>query len=120
VIQERIDSVEQFATEFSYFFEPVQLEEEAVHKLALCLEEDAVRIALTALLERMSCVKNTNDAELLVKEVAKKHGVRVGRLFLPLRLALSGRNKGVSVPLLLSTLGAEESATRLAKVLRSS
>ena len=49
----------------------------------------------------------------LIKPLAKAHGVKVGAMMFPLRMALTGTHAGPGIDVVMQTLGKEEVLRRI-------
>jgi glutamyl-tRNA synthetase len=118
LIKERVSFLHEIPAKLAYLFKepPLPSPEEFFPKKA----DKAATIALLELgrelVEPLS-FRNDEDAEALIKQYAETHGVKLGDLMMPLRVALTGAR--VSPPLFgtVRILGAQVALERVDKAL---
>ena len=74
-------------------------------------------IVVDALQEIEDCDWNSENVKSVFKSTMKKNDVKGFQFYHPLRLALSGTEKGIPLPLLCAVIGKEESLARLQRFL---
>lgn len=84
------------------------------------LESDNSQTVLKTLLEKLTKFETTtgNNFKPLLSEVQKETGIKGKELFHPVRLALTGEEKGPELGLIAYVLGKEESLIRLNKFVK--
>lgn len=112
LMKERATFVKDIYNEGKFFFEkPAVYDEKAVKKAW----NDAAVENMSALanhLESMSAF-DPDSIRAAVHEFAEQRGLGMGKVMMPLRLALVGELKGPDVPDILNILGKEESLSRI-------
>lgn len=112
LMKERATFVKDIYNEGRFFFEkPAVYDEKAVKKAW----NDAAVENMSALanhLEGMSAF-DPDSIRAAVHEFAEQRGLGMGKVMMPLRLALVGELKGPDVPDILNILGKEESLSRI-------
>jgi len=80
--------------------------------------EDAKKI-LDKILEKLSSInfQDTHDCKKSIDEIGKELNLKGKDLYWPLRVALSGSNKGPDLGLIISLLGKEKVKARIEKAL---
>ncbi len=88
----------------------LEYEAEAMAKL-----QDNARDMLTLFAEATTTLAEWNGeaAMQLVKPLTKEHGVKVGAMMFPLRMALTGSHAGPGIDVIMETLGREEVLRRI-------
>jgi glutamyl-tRNA synthetase len=78
--------------------------------------DDAARVLLDDFLRRADALPDWTEAELdgLLKAVLKDHGVKMPKLAIPLRVAVTGHKHTPSIGAVLALLGRETVLRRLA------
>ncbi len=82
------------------------------------LKKESSKKVLFALKNRLKKIKEITDRNFktLMKDLEKEIGFRGKNLYLPIRVALTGQNKGPELYLILPILGKRECLKRLSKV----
>jgi glutamyl-tRNA synthetase len=117
LVQERMKTLKDFTPKTDFFYDKLDLMLEDFVKVKQMKKLDAARLA--AILEQSAAVMEeagTVEAEKLepfLRELAERIDVKVGQLFMALRIAVTGSN--VSPPLLesMDVLGLDECLARL-------
>jgi nondiscriminating glutamyl-tRNA synthetase len=75
------------------------------------------KLLFSELLKKITDAENISGEEFknLVQAAGKELGIKGKQLFMPVRVALTGRSKGPDLPLLADVLGRDEIAKRLSK-----
>lgn len=115
-LREAIPSVQtkvQLLSEVPHWVKWVQVleyEEEAMGKL-----QDNAREMLNLFAEAARALPDWNGEEAmkLVKPMTKEHGVKVGAMMFPLRLALTGSHAGPGIDVIMQVLGRDEVLRRI-------
>ena len=101
--------------DLGYLLGPVELSPHVLEELSAPQE----RAALQRLLSRLGPGFSPEKLRPLVREVAGELGVPTRGVFHPLRLALTGRERGPELAGIVGVLGVEEVRARLAAALRA-
>lgn len=114
LIAERIQRLSQFGEATSWFFgDPVPVPADA-----LVGPRSSVEQSLAALTEARSTLEATDDwtlesIEKALEEVLSRHQLKKPQLFMPLRMALTGRKDSPGVSEVLEVLGRERALKRI-------
>ncbi len=111
LMKERAVFAKDIYTEGRFFFEaPLSYDEKAVKK-AWNANASSLMAALTDTLQTVDF--ETDDLKEQLHQFAEKHSVGMGKVMMPLRLALVGELKGPDVPDIMRVLGKEECISRI-------
>ncbi|MDY3520407.1 glutamate--tRNA ligase [Riemerella anatipestifer] len=116
LMKERATFVKDIYEEGKFFFETPQSFDDKAVKKAWKEDTHEVMSALVTVLESISF-----DAETIknaIHDFATEKSLGMGKVMMPLRLALVGELKGPDVPDLMEIIGKEESLNRLKKALK--
>ncbi len=117
LLQERLDYGAEIVDLYHAFFKgPFTLETEAREFLAAT---DGAATLLGDLKGRLQAL-DTFDADAIkqaIKQAGKATGMKGKQLFMPVRIAISGRMKGPDLPRMISLLGRETVLQRVSKTL---
>ena len=114
MLKERVNFPQEIMEQGKYFFEaPNAYDEKAVKKAW----NEATPSLLTQLKEEVSNAGENADYKQLIHHIAEKNEVGMGKVMMPLRLALVGELKGPDVPDIISVLGKAETVHRIENAL---
>ena len=111
LMKDRATFPQDIIIEGRFFFEAPKTYNEAATKKAWNDQTLALMKSLVEALE--SAEFSSENLKELIHSVAEKHYVGMGKIMMPLRLALVGELKGPDVPDILAVLGKEESVERI-------
>lgn len=118
LMKDRATFVKNIYTDGHFFFsEPETYEEKAVKK-AWNTETPELLNGFKAAVEDTADFADA-DLKQLIHDFAAEKNVGMGKVMMPLRLALVGELKGPDVPDIMQTLGKEESISRIEKALNN-
>ncbi len=118
LMQERATFAKDIYHEGKFFFEaPVSYDEKAVKK-AWTPETPTLLAGFQEVLENINNFENA-DLKQNIQDFAAEKSVGMGKIMMPLRLALVGELKGPDVPDILQILGKEESIARIKNALNN-
>ncbi len=111
LMKERAVFAKDIYTEGRFFFEaPLSYDEKAVKK-AWNANASSLMATLTDTLQTVDF--ESDDLKEQLHQFAEKHSVGMGKVMMPLRLALVGELKGPDVPDIMRVLGKEECISRI-------
>ncbi len=116
-VQEYLSCVEEVVAHVGiYFTDEVTLEGE---EAGIVMAQDQVPAVLTTLRDKLSgaCELTARLARELLKEVGKETGAGGKKVFMPVRIALTGRTHGPELNQVMAILGREKVAARLTAAL---
>lgn len=100
-----------------FFNETLELSEEAKEVLA----DETAPIVIKAMLEKLSSMPNDDfvsaNIKPLTKQIQKDTGVKGKKLFMPIRIAVSGQMHGPELPDMIEVLGKEKAIHHIQQVL---
>ncbi|MDY0308769.1 MAG: glutamate--tRNA ligase [Castellaniella sp.] len=113
LLRDRSETLEDLAEGAMLFCGPYTPAAEALRTEVL---DDAARTLLDDFLQRANALSNWTEPELdgLLKAVLQDHGVKMPKLAIPLRVAVTGRKQTPSITAVLALLGRETVLQRLA------
>lgn len=114
-MKERATFVKDIYEEGKFFFEAPQSFDEKAVKKAWKEDTHEVMSVLLTVLEAISF--DTETIKNAIHDFATEKSLGMGKVMMPLRLALVGELKGPDVPDLMTIIGKEESLNRLKKAL---
>ncbi len=115
-VQEKIKVLSDIAPLLSFLFsDDFSCDEKAKGKLAG--NDEAIEL-LTALADKFKALEtwSADAAKEAMKETAKDAGLKVGKIMLPCRIALSGMTGGIDLGVILETLGKDSCVSRLLSI----
>ncbi|ADQ82007.1 glutamate--tRNA ligase [Riemerella anatipestifer] len=115
LMKERATFVKDIYEEGKFFFEAPQSFDEKAVKKAWKEDTHEVMSVLLTVLEAISF--DTETIKNAIHDFATEKSLGMGKVMMPLRLALVGELKGPDVPDLMTIIGKEESLNRLKKAL---
>lgn len=115
LMKERAVFVKDIYAEGNYFFQPPSEYAEKAVKKAWTPETAEYMTLVTGLLEKTEF--KAQDIHNALAEFAQGQGIGMGKIMMPLRLAMVGDLKGPDVPLILEILGREQVLARLRNAL---
>lgn len=111
LMKERATFVKDIYEEGKYFFSaPIQYDEKAIKK---AWGENSAEILNDFILDLDKIEFSATNIKQLIHDTAEKKSLGMGKVMMPLRLALVGELKGVDIPDLMQILGKEESVNRI-------
>lgn len=111
LMKERVSFVREIYEEGLFFFEaPETYDEKAVSK---AWKADASSILKELMVSLAEVHFSSNELKEKIHDFASKKSLGMGKIMMPLRLALVGALKGADVPDILEVLGKEESFRRI-------
>lgn len=114
MLKERVNFPQEIMEQGKYFFEAPNVYDEKAVKKAW---NEATPSLLTQLKEEVSNAGENADYKQLIHHIAEKNEVGMGKVMMPLRLALVGELKGPDVPDIISVLGKAETVHRIENAL---
>ncbi len=113
LLRDRSETLEDLAEGALLFCGPYTPADEALRAEVL---DDAARNLLDDFLRRAGALSDWTEAELdsLIKAILKHHGVKMPKLAIPLRVAVTGRKHTPSIGAVLALLGRNTVLARLA------
>lgn len=111
LMRERATFIKDIYEDGKFFFEAPEVYDEKALKKAWNADTPAVLVALLEILKTKEFELETLKGA--IHEFAEKQSLGMGKIMMPLRLALVGELKGPDVPDILEILGKEESIVRI-------
>lgn len=103
-----------FNEQASAFFIPLHIEEE----IKGVLQAEGVGEILSSFVEALPDIQDIGEIKNFMKSFMKENKLKPKNLFMPLRCALTGRNKGPEIPYFISIWGKDKVKQRIAESLQ--
>lgn len=111
LMKERATFVKDIYEEGKYFFSaPIQYDEKAIKK---AWGENSAEILNDFILDLDKIEFSATNIKQLIHDTAEKKSLGMGKVMMPLRLALVGELKGVDIPDIIRVIGKEKTLQRI-------
>ena len=109
--RKRVNQIPEMVDHARPFYSELQFNEDNL----IVLNESSAQIVFEFILKNLNSKGNWTEEELksLIRETSEETGVKGKNLFFPLRLALFGSPHGPEIPLIIQTLGIDETIKRI-------
>ncbi|PIU67831.1 MAG: glutamate--tRNA ligase [Armatimonadetes bacterium CG07_land_8_20_14_0_80_40_9] len=115
VTRDSVEVLSQIPQQAEVFFKDEVVYEEGLKDE---LKEEKNKLVIKTLKRRLNQLKSFEEEIIYstLKEVCQDLGLKTKEVFMPTRIALTGKTKGPELPKIISLLGKEKTITRLEKV----
>jgi glutamyl-tRNA synthetase len=117
LLRERVKTVQELVEQSRYFYEPVTTYDPAALEKVLKDGQESVKSVLQAVHEKLSvCEWGVESIHVALNEVATERQIGMGKIGMPLRLALTGGLQSPSIDATSHVLGRQVVLDRIARL----